>query len=100
MSVGEEPDVGKLQVRFCEGHSRSLTLVDSNLLAKGRDLDMSTRHRSMDMEIHEKILRVLENEDEMTKKLVLKAIQYTDRTAAESIAVKLFQDLNMIMRGE
>lgn len=43
MNIGEEPDGGKLHVRFCEGCSRSLTLVNGNLLTKGRDLDMSTQ---------------------------------------------------------
>ncbi len=35
--------MGKLQVRFREGYSKSHTLVNRNLLTKGRDLDMSTR---------------------------------------------------------
>lgn len=45
MNISEEPDVGKLQVRFREGYSKSLTLVNRNLLTKGRDLHMSTRQK-------------------------------------------------------
>ncbi len=45
MNISEEPDVEKLQVRFREGYSKSLTLVNKNLLTKGRDLYMSTRHK-------------------------------------------------------
>lgn len=45
MSISEESDEGKLHVRFCEGHDKSLTLINkSSLLMKGWDLDMSTRH--------------------------------------------------------
>jgi hypothetical protein len=32
VSIGEEPDEGKLQVRFCEGHCESLTLIDRNFI--------------------------------------------------------------------
>lgn len=41
MSIGKEPDEGKLQVWFCKGRSKFLTLM--NLLTKGRGLYMSTR---------------------------------------------------------
>lgn len=53
MSIGEEPDEGKLQVRFCEGCNKSLTLVNRNLLTKGRDLDMSTLRYALGMRIKE-----------------------------------------------
>jgi len=31
--IAEEPDVGKLQVRFCEGHSKSLTAIGKKLIS-------------------------------------------------------------------
>jgi len=46
VSISEEPDVGKPQVRFCEGYSKSLTLIMWILLTKEEDLYMSTRHKN------------------------------------------------------
>lgn len=57
MSIGEEPDVGKPQVRFCEGRNKSLTLMNRSLLTKGRDLDMSARRLyddTMLVKVHDK----------------------------------------------
>lgn len=49
MSIGEEADEGKLQAWFCEGHGKSLTLMNRNLLTKRRDLDMSIRHNKFSL---------------------------------------------------
>ena len=45
MNISEEPDGGKLHVRFREGYSKSLALLIRIFIAKGRDLDMSTQRK-------------------------------------------------------
>lgn len=35
LRISEEPDEGKLQVRFCEEYGKSLTLIDRGLFVKG-----------------------------------------------------------------
>ena len=51
MNINEEPDVGKLQVRFCEGCNKSLTLLNMNIYNERKRFryDYSTRNTKADI---------------------------------------------------
>lgn len=54
----------------------------------------------MNADVHEKILSSLEGVDTEVRELVLKAIQLADRTTADTIAAKLFKELNNFAKGD
>ncbi|WP_273226840.1 hypothetical protein [Geosporobacter ferrireducens] len=54
----------------------------------------------MNAEVHEKILAALEGKDPEIKNIILKALDLSEKTNAESIANNIFREFNSIIKGE